>query len=62
MSARMQRAIDDAVRYSNGVDEALDEIFELREEGEEPSKEDLQRIAQLVENLATHEALAEFDL
>ena len=59
MSALMNRSIEDAIRYAQGVKDALDQIYELREEGEWVPVADFQRIESLVEDCASHEAFAD---
>ena len=58
MTALMQRSIEDALRYANGVKEALEQIYELREEGERVPLADLHRLEVIVEDCASHPAFA----
>lgn len=60
MTALMQRSIEDALRYAEGVKEALEQIYELRERGEAPPPADLKRLDLLIEDCASHPAFADF--
>lgn len=59
MSELMRRSLEDAIRYAGGLKEALDQIFELRADGERAKGADLDRIEELIEDCAMHEALAD---
>ena len=60
-SAQMTRELEDALRYAEGVREALDQIYELREAGERVPAADFKRLERLIEDLATHEAFADVE-
>jgi hypothetical protein len=61
VTPRLRQAVEDAINYAGGVNEALETIYELREAGEVVPPDDLRRIEMDVEGLAGHEVFADLE-
>ncbi len=57
----MEPAIVEAIRYAEGLSEALERLYKERARGLHPSHQDLIRLEEIIADCDTHPAFATFD-